>query len=278
MKIKFNRLLVTIVGLVVLIGVGCLLWFCYLKPANETLKAKQSEYEPLAQYDQAKLDEALNNKEVEFRKADMAEKLYDTYMNRFMPMLDFGRRDTGMIDYWREYSNIKKVLEDFGNDPNVTTTITLNVPNPPTNPNDSLFDQQVLTYTGQVTVIGDYSSVLENMVRWSSAPRLVLVNANSITMNMNNNDPNRITATYGITCYVLPWQSGGAKIEMASGGAASTSGMNGMDGMGGMNGAMGGAMGPGAMPGGMNGPLGGGTSGPMGGSTATSGADDPNDK
>ena len=150
MKIKFNRLLVSIIGIVLIIGVGCLLWFLAIKPANEKLAAKDSEYQPLAQYDANLLAQTEQKKIEEFRKADMAEKLYETYMRRFMPMLDFGRRDTGMIDYWREYSNIKKVLEAFGNDPNVTTTINLSVPNPPTNPNDSLFDQPYITYTGKI--------------------------------------------------------------------------------------------------------------------------------
>ena len=261
MKIKFNRLLVSIIGFVLLIGLACILWFCLIKPANETLSSKNAEYEPLAQYNETLLQSTIQNREVQFRKADMAEKLYDTYMSRFMPMLDFGRRDTGMIDYWREYTNIKKVLENFGNDPNVTTHISLNVPNPPTNPNDSLFDSKVITYTGSVTVTGDYSSILDNMVRWSSAPRLVLVNANNITMTMQGDDPNKVTANYGITCYVIPWTSGGAKIEMATnnGGASPNSG-SGMRSSG-----MPGAMPPGA-----------GTSvSPIPGASATPGAMPP---
>ena len=250
MKIKFNRLLVLIIGLVLIIAAGCLMWFLVIKPANEELAKKESEYQPLQQYNEQLLVSTQQKKEVEFRKADMAEKLYDTYMNRFMPMLDFGRRDTGMIDYWREYSNIKKVLEKFGNDPNLTTTISLTVPNPPTNPNDSLFDRDFIEYVGTVTVTGDFNSILENIVRWSSAPRLVLVDANSISMTMNGDDPNQITASYGIKCYVIPWTSGGAKIDMAPSGGSSM-GTPGMPGMAGMPGGMPGDPGtPGApMPG-----------------------------
>lgn len=256
MKIKFNRLTVSIVSAVLLIGIGCLLWFAMLKPAREKLDAKQQEYTPLAQYNEELLVSTKQKKEVEFRKAAMAESLYDSYMSRFMPMLDFGRRDTGMIDYWREYSNIKSVLEKFGNDPNLTTKISLTVPNPPTNPNDSLFDQPFITYSGVVQVVGDFSSILENIVRWSEAPRLVQVDANSISMNMSGDDPNRITATYAIRCYIIPWSSGGSKIEMATGGVSlnnnygnSMGGMMGGDPMnGGMPGMPGGPMPGGPMP------------------------------
>ena len=249
MKVKFNRLLVSIVGVVLLIGICCLLWFLMIKPAKENLAAKEAEYQPLAQYNEQLLQQTQEKKIVEFKKADMAESLYDSYMNRFMPMLDFGRRDTGMIDYWREYSNIKSVLEKFGNDPNLITKISLSVPNPPTNPNDSLFDQKYITYTGTVTVVGDFTSILDNIVRWSDAPRLVEVQSHSISMSMAGDDPNRITATYGIKCYVIPWSAGGEKIAMATGGAGSSS--NSMNGMGGMPGMMGsGPMPGGPMPGG----------------------------
>lgn len=269
MKIKFNRLLVSIVGIVLLIGIGCLLWFAFIKPAKETLEAKQQEYQPLQQYNEQLLVSTQQKKEVEFRKADMAEKLYDSYMNRFMPMLDFGRRDTGMIDYWREYTSIKSVLEKFGNDPNLTTKISLSVPNPPTNPNDSLFDQPFITYNGIVTVIGDFTSILDNIVRWSQAPRLVQVDANSISMNMSGDDPNRITASYAIRCFVIPWSTGGSKVEMATGGVASSTNSYGMnDGMPGMSGMPGG---PGMMPGGGPGPMPGGPGSMPGGSALTPG-------
>lgn len=236
MKIKFNRLLVSIIGIVLLIGIGCLMWFLVIKPAKESLQAKEAEYEPLKQYNEELLISTQQNKIEEFKKADMAEDLYNSYMNRYMPMLDFGRREMGMVEYWREYKNIEKVLKNFADDPNLTTSISLTVPQPPTNPNDSFFDQDYFTYTGQVTVTGDFLSILDNITRWSQAPRLVLVNANSIDMKMSGDDPNLITATYGITCYVIPWQKGGEKIKMATGGATASPD------------AMGGAMGAPGMP------------------------------
>lgn len=257
MKIKFNRLLVTIIGLVLLIGIGCLLWFLMIKPAKEKLAAKEAEYQPIKQYNETLLVTTQKNRDVEFKKAALIEKTYNNYMSRFMPMLDFGRRDMGMISYWREYENMKKVVEEFGNDPNLTTTISLNVPTPPTNPNDSLFDSPFIQYTGTVTVTGDFTSILNNITRWSNAPRLVLVSPN-ISMTMQGDDPNKVTASYGIVCFVIPWQSGGSSITMAPGGGASgqTTGAMGMGGMSGgmpgmsaMPGATGAGMGaPGAMP------------------------------
>lgn len=278
MKIKFNRLLVSIIGAVLLIGIGCLMFFLVVKPAMETLKSKQAELEPLKQYNEEMLASTEQKKVEEFKKADMVESLYDSYMSRFMPMLDFGRRDTGMIDYWHEYANIKKVLENFGNDPNLTTTISLTVPNPPTNPNNSLFDQPFIKYSGTVTVTGDFNSILDNIVRWSSAPRLVLVNNNSISMTMSGDDSNMVTCSYTIDCYVIPWTSGGPKIDMATGGGAASAQGAGSDAMmGGMPGGMSG------MPGGMSGAP--GVSGPAMSGTmsgapaaATSGSSAPYDK
>ncbi|MBO4547987.1 MAG: hypothetical protein J5758_02110 [Abditibacteriota bacterium] len=222
MKNLFNRLVVTIVSLVIIAGAGYALWHFVVQPARETLEARRTEYDGIKQYDEAKLAQTRTYKEQEFAKLEMDVAKYQDYMNRFMPMLDFSRRDVGMISYWHETTGIgSTIVTNFARkDPVVTVnSATLSVPAAPTNPNDSLFDQDIITYTGAVSVTGDFRSILDNIVRWSRAPRLVLVDP-AITMTMNGSDPNSVSASYNITCYVFPRATGGAKIDLAPGGGA----------------------------------------------------------
>ncbi len=232
MKNLFNRLVVTIVSLVIIAGAGFAVWHFVVQPAKEELEALRTEYDGIKQYDEAKLAQTRTYKEQEFAKLELDVARYQDYMNRFMPMLDFSRRDTGMISYWHETTGIgSTIVTNFARkDPVVTVnSATINVPAAPTNPNDSLFDQDIITYTGSVSVTGDFRSILDNIVRWSRAPRLVLVDP-SITMNMSGSDPNSVSASYNFTCYVFPRATGGSKIQLAPGGgaaAASTGTMGG---------------------------------------------------
>ena len=257
MKIQFNRLLVSIIGIILITGAGFAIWHWVITPAQEVLKQKEGEYEAVRMYDDKKLADTRIYKENEFAKLALDEALYDEYMSRFMPMLDFGRRDVGMIAYWHEATGAgSTIVTNFAmKDPIVKVlSASLSVPPPPTNPNDSLFDQKVIVYSGNVNVEGDFGSILNNLTRWSNAPRLVLVNP-SITMNMNGNDPNKVSASYAITCYVFPRSTGGANVSMAPAGAGGMSGSMRPGGMPGMPGAMPGMPSPGGMPGGMSSPM-----------------------
>lgn len=256
MKIQFNRLLVSIVGIILIVGAGFAVWHWVITPAQEVLKQKESEFQTIEMYDDKKLADTRSYKESEFAKLALDEAQYQEYMNRFMPMLDFGRRDVGMISYWHEATGAgSTIVTNFAmKDPIVKVlSASLSVPPPPTNPNDSLFDQKVIVYSGSVNVEGDFKSILNNITRWSNAPRLVLVSP-AITMSMNGNDPNRVNASYSISCYVFPRSTGGASITMAP---ASAGGMGSMrpGGMPGMPGGMPGMPGaPGMTSPGMVGP------------------------
>ena len=137
-----------------------------------------------------------------------------------------------MISYWHETTGIgSTIVTEFARkDPVVTVNAaSLSVPAAPTNPNDPLFDRDLITYSGSVSVTGDFRSILDNIVRWSRAPRLVLVDP-AITMTMNGNDPNRVSASYNITCFVFPSATGGDKIQLAPGGGAAAAAGTGMTG------------------------------------------------
>ncbi len=238
MKNLFNRLVVTIVSLVIIAGAGFAVWHYVVDPAKKELEDRRTEYDGIKQYDEAKLAQTRTYKEQEFAKLEMDVQRYQDYMNRFMPMLDFSRRDTGMISYWHETTGIgSTIVTEFARkDPVVTVNAaSLSVPAAPTNPNDPLFDRDLITYSGSVSVTGDFRSILDNIVRWSRAPRLVLVDP-AITMTMSGNDPNRVSASYNITCFVFPRATGGDKIQLAPGGGAAAASAG--------TGMMGGTMGP----------------------------------
>lgn len=238
MKIQFNRLLVSIIGIILILGAAYAVWHWIITPAQDILKEKRATFDGIKEYDDAKLASTRTFKEKEFAKLAQDESQYNEYMSRFMPMLDFSRRDVGMISYWHEATGVgSKIVTNFAvKDPIVNVmTASLSVPPPPTNPNDSLFDQKLITYTGSVSVRGDFRSILNNITRWSNAPRLVLVSP-SISMTMSGYNPNNISATYSITCFVFPRNTGGDTISMAS--ASSGSGMGRTGSMPGMGGSM----------------------------------------
>lgn len=220
---------------------------------------------------------------------------YNEMMTQKMPVLDFTNRDVGMIAMWYEQiTKLGPLLESFAYDKNVDMDPpSFTLPAPPSSPSDSLFTSDLLTFDlGNITVRGDFKSVMANIRRWNQCKRLVMVD----NVSLQGTSPN-LEASYSIKCYVYPTALGGPTNSMwgASTGSAGTAGgggpmmgpggggMPGMSGMGGpmAGGAaaggrpgmpMGGAMAPGGagMPG-MGGPMAGGAAGmrgPMAGGAA----------
>jgi len=153
---------------------------------------------------------------------NMSQSTLDVQMKQRMPNLDFSRRDIGMLALWKEQiKTLGPLLESFARDKSVNVRqAVFQIPAPPANPNDPIFDQDVLTFPlGTVQVSGDFKSLMNNIRRWNNCRRLVMVGAPTLV----GTSP-ELTASYPVTCYIFPVAKGGSKIQMAGGGAAGAAG------------------------------------------------------
>ena len=138
-------------------------------------------------------------------------------MRKRMPDLSFARRDQGMLELWQEQIHtLGPLIKSFARDKNVDVlSDDVTLPAPPANPNDSVFDQDVLVFPlGSVQVQGDFKSLMDNIARWNSCRRLIMVTSPVLA----GTSP-ALVAQYNITCYIFPVAKGGPKIPLAGGGA-----------------------------------------------------------
>jgi|GEM_PF-1122454 len=246
---KIKQLHIWIIGTVLIIIAEVLILFMMYKPQSLKYDAAKAKYD--GAIDLGNEDAlAKANKSLEDAKKSVRVALNDLdgVMKRKMPVLDFTKRDVGMIAMWYEQiTKMGPILESFANDPNVRVSpVSFSLPAPPSSPNDTLFDSNVLTFPlGTITAQGDFKSLMNHVRRWSNCKRLVLVDGVSLT----GNSPN-LTVSYTIQCFVYPMAIGGKTDPMwgASTGGGGMQGPGGGGPMAGPGGPMGGGAG-GAMPG-----------------------------
>lgn len=215
---KLKQIHVIIIGafLCVLAVVG--VFMLMIKPKQEALKAAQARIDKCTlantgAENQAYLD--LNNA---IRQTNNIQMSLNTQMKKRMPNLNFARRDLGMLQLWHEQiSTLGPLLENFARDKKVKVlSASFSLPAPPANPNDPVFDQDVLVFQlGTVVVQGDFKDLMANITRWNNCSRLVMV-----SQPVLSGVSPHLTASYSLTCYIFPAAKGGEKIQMAGGGAA----------------------------------------------------------
>ncbi len=244
---KIKQLHIAIIGIVLIAIAEALILFMMWKPQHAKYLAAKARYDAAAATgNQASLEAAKQDvKKAEQSVKDALNNL-DAQMRRRMPVLDFTKRDVGMIAMWYEQiTKMGPLLESFANDPNVDVyPVSFSLPAPPASPNDPLFDSEVLNFQlGSVSATGDFRSLMNHVRRWNNCRRLVLVDG----VALSGNSPN-LTVSYTLQCYVFPLATGGKTNPMW--GAATAGGGMGPGGGGMMGPGMGGGMmGPGMAPG-----------------------------
>jgi hypothetical protein len=217
---KLKKLHVIIIGSVLCVLAGVALFFFLIKPQQEAFKKADDRYKAAADKgNQMALDNAMLALNRAQAGADAARRMLDVEMRRRMPDLSFARRDTGMLSLWNEQiRTLGPMLESFARDKSVNIIqATFSLPPPPVNPNDPIFDQDVLVFPlGQVQAVGNFKELMNNVRRWSNCNRLVMVGPPVL----QGTSP-RLVVAYTVTCYVFPVEKGGAKIPMAGMGLAS---------------------------------------------------------
>lgn len=216
---KLKRIHVIIIGVVLCIIAGVAMFFLQIKPQTVALKAAEDRYnKSVVKGNPSSLQGAKGELTKAMVDFNMAQQQLDAQMKLRMPHLDFTRRDVGMLSLWNEQiKTLGPLLEGFARDKNVTgVQASFQIQAPPANPNDPVFDQDVLVFQlGNVSATGDFKHLMDNIRRWNSCRRLVMVGPPSLS----GISP-RLTASYPLTCYIFPVAKGGSKIQMAGGGAA----------------------------------------------------------
>ncbi len=216
---KLKRIHVIIIGSVLCVLAGVAVFFLQIKPRNEEYAAAKARYDKAV----VKGNEAAKTKAIEERQNAMldfqiAQAQLDAQMKLRMPNLNFSRRDIGMLALWKEQiKTLGPLLESFARDKTVDVRgANFQIPPPPANPNDPIFEQDVLEFKlGSVTVSGDFKKLMDNVRRWNNCQRLVMVGPPAI----GGVSP-ELTQTYSLTCYIFPAVKADAsnKIQMAGGG------------------------------------------------------------
>jgi hypothetical protein len=128
-----------------------------------------------------------------------------------------------MLSLWNEQiKTLGPLLESFARDKSVRVLASgFDIPAPPANPNDKIFDQDVLVFNlGVISVVGDFKHILDNIRRWNNCRRLIVVGPPTV----GGLSP-RLMAAYSLKCYIFPAAKGGPTIPMAGGGGAPVAGM-----------------------------------------------------
>jgi len=121
-----------------------------------------------------------------------------------------------MLALWKEQiKTLGPLLESFARDKSVNVVgARFSIPAPPVNPNDPIFDQDVLVFPlGNVQAVGNFKDLMNNIRRWNNCRRLVMVGPPA----MLGNSP-RLVIAYPVTCYIFPAVKGGPAIPMAGSG------------------------------------------------------------
>jgi len=216
---KLKKLHVIIIGAVLCIIAGVAMFFLQIKPQQEAYKAAEARYtKAVVKGNQGSLDQSKSELAKMMMDFTVAQKQLDDQMRIRMPYLNFSRRDVGMLALWNEQiKTLGPMLESFARDKNVNVQqIAFPIQAPPANPNDALFDQDVLVFPlGTVQATGDFKHLMDNVRRWNNCRRLVVVGP----PELSGISP-QLTAKYSLTCYVFPVAKGGSKIQMAGADAA----------------------------------------------------------
>jgi hypothetical protein len=214
---KLKRIHVIIIGAFLCVAAIVGVFMLLVKPKQEALGAAQARVDkcaPLA--NDAAENKAIQDLNSAILEVGRIQQAMNAQMERRMPDLSFTQRDLGMLQLWHEQiDTLGPLLEAFARDKRVTLlSAGFSIPAPPANPNDSVFDQDVLVFPlGNVTVQGNFKDLMANIRRWNNCSRLVMVSPPALA----GTSP-QLTATYGVTCYIFPVAKGGEKIQMAGGG------------------------------------------------------------
>ncbi|MHB0913928.1 MAG: hypothetical protein ACYC2Y_10885, partial [Armatimonadota bacterium] len=222
----------TLICAVIVVG----FYFLFIKKTYTTIGQRQASLDQASQVWQNKASAEADLADARANYA-LTKSKYDRYLAEKMPPVSFSDRAEGMIALWKEQAEVLgPMVEKWPSHTGVHLTSTISVPAAPVNPN-SIDTEMITIPIGNISVTGDFRTVLDHVRSWNKFGRLVQVSP----VNLSGPSPG-MTAQYSLTVYIFPRGEAGPTVEMAGGGGST------------------GAVGPGGPPG-MGGPMPGGPGG-----------------
>jgi hypothetical protein len=238
---KITQWQVWIIGVVLSLIAGLIIYFMLWKPEMEKQVAEKSRFDAADQIAQQRPTFERELREAN-RKVVEANAKWARYDRALMPDIDVSNLITGMRQLWNEQikvlgPKIEKFLRQDKSVQIVQASIAL--PPPPTDPN--LVNQKVFVYDlGNITVVGTFRDILNHVTRWNSFDRLMMADG----LTLAGNSP-RLAGTYNLRCFVFTHGTDkpGSQIPAATAGQGGGFSGGGFPG-GGFPGGRGGGFGP----------------------------------
>ncbi|MDX1931918.1 MAG: hypothetical protein SFU56_04875 [Capsulimonadales bacterium] len=198
---KINQLQVWIIGVVLVLITGLVIFFALIKPAQDRLKAANEKYDA-----QKAIADTMPAKQQDRKKAETevaeAKRDWVRYEAALMPNIDLANPNGGlygaMRQLWIEQIKVlgPKVESFLKKDRKVQILQAgFSLPPPPTDPNQ--VNRKFFAYDlGTVAVMGTFKNVLDHVSRWNQFDRLVLADG----LTLSGNSP-RLVGQYRITCF-----------------------------------------------------------------------------
>ena len=194
---KITQQQVYIIGVVLILITGAILYFTLIKPTDEETAAMQARYDtakttadkmPTAKADRAKAERKVAEAQAKWRRYDV----------QFMPNIDVSNLLTGVQQLWKEevYVLGPKVRRFLYNDKTIQVVQDgITVPAPPSDPN--AVNHKSFTFDlGTVAVAGNFNEILSHASRWNKFDRLVLMD----NLTLSGNSP-RLIGQYTLRAF-----------------------------------------------------------------------------
>lgn len=226
---KLKQIHVVIIGAFLCIAAGAALFFLMIKPKQEELAKTTADY--VAANAIAVTEPAATKKVIDAKnKLEMTQQNLNMEMSRRMPDLRFEQRMQGMMALWREYNqNMRPILNSYVQSAHrVNAMAAFSYPTPPYSPNDSIFENDMISINlGNVTAVGDFRSLMDSIRNWNNCRRLIMVDQPALA----GNSPN-LAMTYKVTCFIFPLSKAtpDSKVKMAGEAGTGASGAPGAPG------------------------------------------------
>jgi len=235
-------IIVAVVGAIACLLAIILPYFLLIQPTQQRIDAANARFQA-AFNDSTPAAHNTAQKQLDDAKASAADIRNQWHIKEktLMPPFDVSHRDTAWKQLAHELSeNLGPSLERWMSHAGVVQLSSIAIQAPPNSPN-GITGSPIpvpVNSSGQMTVGGDFRSLLAHVLKWNDFNRLVLIDQ----LKLAGNSPN-MQATYTATVFIFPQNGDKLGATIAKSGVGGTGGAGGFG--GGAYGAGGGGYGGG---------------------------------
>jgi hypothetical protein len=211
---KLRTVHVVIIGSFACLVIVVSLYFLVIKKSYARISGLEMQYQQ-AESVWVQMPTAEAELEAAVRENQSLSVRYLRYMKDKMPPISFEDRAQGMIALWKEQAEVLgPMLQSWPKKSGVRLASAIQVPAAPVDPNVINADY-ISIPIGNITVSGDFRSILQHIRSWNNFHRLVQVDPVSLT----GPSPG-MSAQYALTVHIFPYGQAGPNVGMAASGSA----------------------------------------------------------